>query len=93
MDVGEVMTRKEIYDRFDSEWVLVGDPETEENLMLIRGTVLWHGKDREELYRWMANVDVPYSTAILYTGTISEEAALTYQLWKYQTLYGAPTRS
>ena len=76
MDVGEVMTKEEIYEKFDSEWVLVGDPETEENLVLIRGKVIWHGKDRDALYQRMSGPDIPYSTAILYTGRIPDDVEI-----------------
>lgn len=71
--MNEVMTAEEIKSRFDSEWVLVGDPETEENLVVRRGTVLWHGKDREELNRKMEELSMPFSLAILYTGRVIPE--------------------
>jgi hypothetical protein len=84
MDVGQVMTREEIYEKFDSEWVLVGDPETEENLLLIRGRVLWHGTDKDEMYRAIDELSTPWRLATLYTGRISEEAALAYKfsMWR-----------
>jgi len=44
--MGEIMTAEEINARFESEWVLVADPETEENLTDTRGKVLlaWEGQ-------------------------------------------------
>ncbi len=36
---------------FPDEWVLVGEPETDANLQVLAGEVLWHCKDRDELYR------------------------------------------
>ncbi len=49
------MTRIYRYDEmkslFPDEWVLVGDPETDENLQVLAGEVLWYTKDRDELYR------------------------------------------
>ena len=70
--IGEVMTAGEIHSRFESEWVLVGDPETEENLVVKRGRVLWHGKDKDELYLKMEELK-PQSSAILYTGTLPSD--------------------
>jgi len=91
--MGEIMTAEEINARFDSEWVLVADPETEENLTVTRGRVLWHGKDKTELYRKLDEFD-PRCAAILYTGAVSKSEALAYQLhkMKMQTqLDGSPT--
>jgi hypothetical protein len=33
----DILSRNEIKDKFDSEWVLVEDPETDENLNVILG--------------------------------------------------------
>lgn len=90
--MNEIMTAEEINARFDSEWVLIGDPETEENLMLKRGTVLWHGKDRAEMYRKIAELPRPLKLALHYTGTISQEQAMAYWLWRISlSLHGSPT--
>jgi hypothetical protein len=78
--MADIMTAAEIKERFDSEWVLVGDPEVEENLVVKRGKVLWHGKDREELNRFMDGMERPLNVAILYTGTISKEEAIALKL-------------
>lgn len=69
---GEVMTLEEIQKHFESEWVLVGDPETTDMLELIRGTILWHSKDRDEVYR-QGNKLRPRHSALLYTGRIPPE--------------------
>ena len=38
--------------RFPDEWVLVGDPEIDENhLQVVAGEILWHTSNRDELYR------------------------------------------
>lgn len=49
--MGERLSKAEIEARFDSEHVLLGDPETDENLHVLGGMVLWHGKDEDEMYR------------------------------------------
>ena len=45
-----ILTLKQIGERFESEWVLVEDPETNDALEVQRGKVLWHSKDRDQVY-------------------------------------------
>lgn len=66
------MTMEEIESQFDSEWVLLEEPETNEQLKVIRGRVLHHSKDREEVYRKAVKLR-PKRSAILYTGKIPED--------------------
>jgi hypothetical protein len=47
----QVMTIDEINRKFDLEWVLVQDPETNEALEVLSGRVRCHSKDRDEVYR------------------------------------------
>ena len=51
MLMSELMSVAEIRDRFRSEWVLLKDPEFTRSLEVKMGTVLWHSKDRSEVYR------------------------------------------
>ena len=89
--MGEIMTAEEINARFESEWVLVADPETEENLTVTRGKVLWHGKNKAELHECMRKLPTPSSVAVLYTGRISKEDAINYKLEMLKRqLYGSP---
>ena len=71
----EVLTSAEIEARFDAEWVLVEDPETDEALTVRRGRVRWHSKDRDEVYRKAVQLR-PSRFAILYTGRIPEDSAV-----------------
>jgi len=71
----EVMTVEEIFSRFESEWVLVEDPETTEILEVKRGKVLWHSKDRDEVHRKARELK-PKHSAILYTGSLPEGTAV-----------------
>jgi len=66
-----VMTISEIESEFDSEWVLVDEPETNEQLEVLKGKVLHHSKDRDEVYRKAVTLR-PKRSAILYTGRIPE---------------------
>jgi hypothetical protein len=65
MDVS--VTVAEIKERFPGEWVLLGDPEFNERREPVRGQVLRHGNDKEELYRKDAELR-PRFAAYLFTG-------------------------
>lgn len=73
--MSEVMPLSEIQARFESEWVLLEDPETNESLEVKRGRVLWHSKDRDEVYRKARDLR-PRHSAIVYTGTMSDETVV-----------------
>jgi hypothetical protein len=69
------MTIQEIEARFDSEWVLVENPRTNEALEVLSGKVLHHCKDRDEVYRRAVALR-PGRCAVLYTGEIPEDIAI-----------------
>jgi hypothetical protein len=71
----EVLTTAQIEAQFESEWVLVEDPQTDEALQVRRGRVRWHSKDRDEVYRKAVELR-PARFAILYTGKITEDSAV-----------------
>lgn len=71
----EVLTMAQIEERFDSEWVLVEDPRTGESLEVHSGTVRWHAKDREEVYRRAIEIH-PKRFAIVYTGKMPRDSAI-----------------
>jgi hypothetical protein len=73
--MNEMLTAAEIGARFESEWVLVEEPETDEALSAQRGRVRWHSKDRDEVYRKAVELR-PGRFAILYTGRIPEDSAV-----------------
>ena len=68
----EILTVKEIEDRYPSEWVLIEDPEVDEQLDVIRGKVIWHSPDRDEVDHKMPELR-PKSPATLYTGAWPED--------------------
>ncbi len=70
--MNDVFTIEEIKSRFASEWVLLEDPETSESLEVIRGKVLWHSKDRDEVYRKAIELR-PRHSAIVFAGNIPDE--------------------
>ncbi len=69
------MTMEEIESQFDSEWVLIEDPKTDEGLKVLGGRVLHHSKDRDEVYR-KAVLLRPKRSALNYTGEIPEDTAV-----------------
>jgi len=71
----EILSFSEINKRFDSEWVLVGDPEIDDDLSVKQGVVLWHSKDRDEVYRKARELH-PEHCAILYTGKLPDDVAV-----------------
>ena len=73
--MSEIMSVVEIQARFDSEWVLLEDPETSDTLEVKGGKVLWHSKDRDEVYRKARELH-PKHSAILYTGKLPEGTAI-----------------
>jgi hypothetical protein len=73
--MSQVMTMAEMEKGFDSEWVLVGDPEFNERMEVVRGKVLFHSKDKEEVYRRDQEIH-PESAAYVYTGPTPENVLI-----------------
>ena len=71
----EILTLQEIESRFESEWVLVGDSEFDEQLEVVRGKVIFHSKSRDELDEKDKGFR-PKSAAYLYTGAMPENTAI-----------------
>ena len=69
------LTIAEIEAQFESEWVLVEDPQTNESLEVQSGKVRYHSKDRDEVYRAAVKLR-PKRFAILYTGTLPKDTAI-----------------
>ena len=63
----DVLSKAQIYRRYPSEWVLIEDPVSDKHLQLLRGRVIFHSKDRDEMSRELLRVR-PYHFAVEYTG-------------------------
>jgi len=72
---GEILTVAAIHARYDSEWVLLENPEVDEQLNVIRGRVVCHSKDRDEVDRKAVALRLRHS-AFLYTGKMPEKTAI-----------------
>jgi len=71
----EVLTITEIETRFESQWVLIEDPQTDESLKVQSGRVRFHSKNRDEVYRKAVELR-PKRFAMVYTGTLPEDSAI-----------------
>ncbi len=69
------MTVEEIESEFDDEWVLLTNPETDDGLHVIKGNVVCHSKDRDEVYRYLLATR-PVRYAMLFTGEIPDNTAV-----------------
>ena len=71
----QVLSVEQIHSRFKGEWVLVEDPEVDKDLNVLRGRVVFHSKDRDELDRKAIELRLKHS-AFLYTGTMPDDTAI-----------------
>lgn len=72
---GQTLTLAEIESRYDSEWVLLEDPEVDEYQRVVRGKVVAHSKDRDEVDRKAIELRLKHS-AFLYTGPMPANTAI-----------------
>lgn len=77
--MNEVLTRAEMEARFDGEWVMIAEPETDGNLEVLRGRVVSHGPDPEAVYQAVIDQHIP-RWASLYFGPMPE-ASVLLNIW------------
>lgn len=70
--MSEILTIQEMQSRYDGEWLLIGDPELDVSLRVQRGRVLWHSKNRDEVYR-QARLLKPKRSAFLFVGSLPKD--------------------
>ena len=71
----ELLTIEEIEARYAPEWVLIGEPQTDEALKLRAGKVLFHSPDQDEVCRKAAEFP-PGRYALRFLGTIPQDLVL-----------------
>jgi hypothetical protein len=71
----EMLTIDEIESRYAPEWVLIGEPQTDENLKVWGGKVLFHSPDRDEVFRKAGELR-PGRFAVRFLGVWPESMAL-----------------
>ncbi|MBI4667626.1 MAG: hypothetical protein HY747_00325 [Elusimicrobia bacterium] len=73
--MAEILTFEEIKAGHDGEWVLVNNPETDKSLSVVRGQVLFHSPNRDEVYRKARELK-PRRFSILCFGHLPKDAAI-----------------
>lgn len=73
--MSEILSYEEIKRRYPDEWLLIAEPELDEELKVIRGEILAHSKDRDEVYRTLRKMR-GRSFAIEYNGEPPEDFAV-----------------
>lgn len=71
----DILTIGQIEAQFKSEWILLENPQTDDDLNVYGGKVIEHSKDRDEVYRKAIDLR-PKRCAILYTGEIPDDTAV-----------------
>lgn len=71
--IREVLTIEEIRSRYPREWVLIADTESDEQLNVVRGEVLAHSPERDEIDKALMIFVSVKSIAIEYTGPIPQD--------------------
>ena len=65
--MSEIVSFAEIKEKYDSEWILLEDPEMGDEFIIEGGKILWHSKNRDEVYRKARELK-PKHSAVIYTG-------------------------
>jgi hypothetical protein len=71
----EMLKVEDIEARFAPDWVLIGEPQTDDQQRLLAGKVLYHSPDRDEIYRMARELRLD-RIAVRYLGTWPEDMAL-----------------
>ena len=71
----ETLTIAEIEARYAPDWVLIAEPQTDEDLSLRAGKVLFHSPDRDAVYRKARELR-PGRFAVRHLGSWPEDMAL-----------------
>jgi hypothetical protein len=75
VEISPILTLEEIFNLYPDEWVLIVNPELDEELSVIRGEVLAHATERDEIYSKLS-LRNGKSVAIEYTGLIPDNLAV-----------------
>ena len=72
--MSEIMSFEEIKQYYDGEWVLIAYSEADENLKVVKGKVIAHSINKEDIYRALEKAD-EQPLAIEYMGRVPEDLA------------------
>ena len=73
--MNQVMNVKAIKEQYAGEWVLIAYTELDDEMRVIRGQVLAHSPDRDEVYRKLLSVRGE-KVAVEYMGEVPEDLAV-----------------
>jgi hypothetical protein len=75
VEIGKILSLEKIFSLYPDEWVLIVNPELDEEFSVIRGEVLAHSTERDQIY---SNLSLRNgkSVAIEYTGSIPDNIAV-----------------
>ncbi len=73
--MNETISLSEIQTKYDMEWILLEDPVTDKLFNIKYGKVLWHSKDRDEVYRKARELK-PKHSAVLRIGKLPHDAVI-----------------
>ncbi|WP_013324680.1 hypothetical protein [Gloeothece verrucosa] len=74
-NAAQILTLEEIIRYYPDQWVLIADPELDQDLEVIRGEVVAHSLDRDELYNQLG-ASKGKSFAIEYTGSTADDVVV-----------------
>jgi hypothetical protein len=71
----KILPIAQIRSKYRNQWVLVENPKLDKDLEVISGHVIWHSKDRDEVYDKALELQ-PRHPAILYTGKLPKDMVI-----------------
>jgi hypothetical protein len=74
MVMSEIMTFEEIKKNYNGQWVLIAYSETDEDLQVVKGKVIAHSTDKENIYQAL-ELAGEQPLAIEYMGQVPEDLA------------------
>ncbi len=77
--MSEILSIAEIEKRYAPDWVLINNPQTDENLKLLAGEVISSSKDRDELYQRATDLKLGH-IAVRYLGRWPEDDEMVFIL-------------
>jgi hypothetical protein len=84
-DAGVTLTMDEIKARYAPDWVLIAEPQIDDQLEVVRGRVVLHGPDRDELLRKVADLRLA-RIAIHHLGEHPEQSVTRFLFGEMTTL-------
>ena len=72
--MSKIMTFEEIRQNYDGQWVLIAYSETDEELKVVKGKVIAHSANKEDIYQALEKA-IEQPLAIEYMGRVPEDLA------------------